>query len=240
MTELSASVREVCSLESRTVESMYRLYDRYYDATSETRFRADLRGKHYVIVLNDRQGDLRGFSTLAVDETGTGEGPVRSIFSGDTIIDEACWGEQSLAFAWIRLAGRIKAQAPDPPLYWFLIVKGFRTYRYLPAFALRYYPTWSESTPVPVQAILDCLAHRRFGDAYDPTRGVITFPASRGHLRGPWADVPEEDLQRPEVKFFLERNPGYVRGEELACITELAPDNLKPLARRLFSRGLAA
>lgn len=240
MTDLTASVRETGSIDGRSVDLMYRLYDRYYDAASETRFHSDLRGKHYVILLHDRQGDLRGFSTLAVDETQTAGGRVRSIFSGDTIIDQSCWGEQALAFEWIRLAGRIKAEAPNMPLYWFLIVKGFRTYRYLPAFALRYYPSWSDVTPDHVQAVLDHLARQRFGDAYDPERGVVAFPVSRGHLRGPWADVPAEDLQRPEVQFFLERNPGYVRGEELACITELAPHNLRPLARRLFSRGMAA
>jgi len=240
MTELTASVREAGSLDGRTVGSMYRLYDRYYDAASETRFRSDLQAKGYVILLHDRTGELRGFSTLAVDESETANGPVRSIFSGDTIIDHACWGEQSLAFTWLRLAGRIKAAAPEVPLYWFLIVKGFRTYRYLSAFAHRFYPNWAEATPQDAQRLLDDLARRRFGGAYDPARGVIAFPVSRGHLKNPWAGVPEEDQRRPEVQFFLDRNPGYVRGEELACLTELTPENLRPLARRVFSRGMAA
>jgi len=240
MTELVAEVRQAGSLDRRTVDDMFRLYERYYEASSETRFRGDLRGKDHVILLSDRQGQLRGFSTLAVDTAVFDERPVRSIFSGDTIIEHACWGEQTLAFAWTRLAGRIKAAEPAVPLYWFLIVKGFRTYRYLPAFARKFYPNWSEATPPAEKRLLDFLARRRFKDAYDPISGVIRFPVSRGHLRGTWALVPEEARQRPEVQFFLERNPGYVRGEELACLTELDADNLRPLARRVFTQGMAA
>ena len=40
--------------------------------------------------------------------------------------------------------------------------------------------------------------------------------------------------------FFLRRNPGYVRGDEMVCLTELAPHNLRPLARRVFEQGLRA
>lgn len=240
MSRLTADVRETRTLPGRMVDAMFRLYDRYYDATSETRFRADLRDKDHAILLFDRGGRLRGFSTLGVDEVEFEGRAIRSIFSGDTIIEHAYWGEQALAFEWTRLAGRIKAAEPGTPLYWFLIVKGYRTYRYLPVFARRFYPTWSEETPPAWQRLLDHLAHRRFGRGYDRVRGVISFPESRGHLKPDWADVPAEDMDRPEVRFFLERNPGHARGEELACITELAAENLRPLARRVFSRGMAA
>ena len=42
------------------------------------------------------------------------------------------------------------------------------------------------------------------------------------------------------MAFFLRSNPGYLRGEELVCLTELASDNLRPLARRVFEQGLRA
>ena len=39
------------------------------------------------------------------------------------------------------------AQLPEQPLYWFLIVKGHRTYRYLSAFSVDFHPHWR--TPMP-------------------------------------------------------------------------------------------
>jgi hypothetical protein len=240
MTELTAMVQTPGNLDAGLVSAMYRLYDRYYGAASETAFQMDLRAKDKVILLRDMGGELQGFSTLVVTEFAFDGRTHRAIFSGDTIIDRRHWGEHALAFAWIELAGSIKSEAPAVPLYWFLIVKGVRTFRYLPVFARRFYPHWEIPTPVRENRLLDRLAGDRFGDAYDPKRGVISFPRSRGHLRSEFAEIPPQQRGRPEVRFFLERNPGYRRGDELACIAELHADNLRPMARRLFSKGMAA
>ena len=219
---------------------MYRLFERYYAATSPSAFHADLAAKQHVILLEDELGVVRGFSTLAVDEFEYAGLPRRAVFSGDTIIDQDFWGEQTLAFAWMELAGRLKAQTPDRPLYWFLISKGFRTYRYLPAMARHFYPSWKESTPEELQGVLDLLARTHFGDAYKAAEGVIRFPSSRGQLREPWLAVGERERERADVRFVLDRNPRHGHGEELACITELTVANQRPLARRVFERGIAA
>jgi hypothetical protein len=71
-----------------------------------------------------------------------------------------------------------------------------------------------------------------FGDAYH--KGILHFVESRGHLRESWAAIPEKDLRHEEVRFFLERNPGYKHGDELVCLCELTEDNLKPLSQRIF------
>jgi hypothetical protein len=78
------------------------------------------------------------------------------------------------------------------------------------------------------------LARDRFGDAYDEAAGVLRFPQSLGHLRAEFADVPAAHRRLPEVAYFLERNPGYARGEELVCLCELSTGNLRPMARRAF------
>ena len=46
-------------------------------------------------------------------------------------------------------------------------------------------------------------------------------------------------MARPETAFFLASNPGYVHGDELVCLTELSTENLRPIARRVFQKGLA-
>lgn len=240
MPRLSAEIAAAPSLPEGLLQAMFDLFSGYYDGADPARFLSDLQDKQQVILLYDRERVLRGFSTLAVVQQDHNGRALRAVFSGDTIVHHAYWGEQTLAFAWIRLAGRIKAERPEQPLYWFLIVKGHRTYRYLHAFTHRYYPSWWEPTPTEQQALMDTLAVGRFKDCYDPRRGVVRFPRSLGHLKPAWAAVGSDDCRRPEVRFFLERNPGYVRGEELVCLTELHPDNLYPRARRLFLQGMRA
>lgn len=234
---LQARLLAVADLTPATRAAMYRLYRRYYEATSASRFFADLAGKDQLILLYDRQRQLRGFSTLQTFTEPYRGRRCRILYSGDTVIDHRHWGEQALAFRWIRHAGTVKAAEPDTPLYWLLIVKGHRTFRYLPAFARAYYPHWERPTPAPLQALMDRLGARLFGADYRPERGIVEFAVSRGQLRPEWAEPRPQSLARPEVRFFLQRNPGYRHGDELLCLTELAPDNLRPLARRLFAAG---
>lgn len=237
---ITAQVLDVATLSEGERRAMYALYERYYDASSWPLFASDLAGKDRVVTLRDETGTMQGFSTLAIYQRHFGGAPMRVIFSGDTVVDESHWGQQALAFAWLRLAGALKAERPEVPLYWLLISKGHRTYRYLPAFSRAFHPSPDDAAEGPLCALRDLLARDRFGGNYDAAAGVVRFPESHGHLRGGYADVPEAHRHRPEVAFFLERNPGYARGDELVCVCELAPDKLRPIARRAFLAGMRA
>jgi hypothetical protein len=231
---------EVADLGEADRRAMYALYRRYYDASTWTLFAADLAAKDHALLLRDETGAVQGFSTLAVYERAFGDRAVRVIFSGDTIVDERHWGQQALAFAWLRLAGSIRAARPEVPLYWLLISKGHRTYRYLPAFSRAFLPSPDAGTAADLGALRDFLARDRFGADYDAAAGVVRFAAPRGHLRAEYAQVPDAHRRLPEVAFFLDRNPGYARGDELVCVCELAAATLRPLARRAFAGALRA
>lgn len=233
MPQMKAEVIPIHELPSAEVERMFHLYNTYFEATSQAIFQQDLREKDYVILLRDGGHLIQGFSTGKVLEHRSG----RAVYSGDTIIHSDWWGEQTLPLAFAVQAGRIKAQHPDVPLHWFLITKGYRTYRYLPLFFYEYYPRWNRTTPPEEQSVLDELAMQKFGDAYHRETGVIHFAESRGQLRGAWADIRDAFLRKPDVRFFLERNPCYRQGDELACLTELSEQNIRPIARRAFLEG---
>ena len=225
---------EICTLAAVERAAMYELYARHYDAADRLRFETDLDDKRYAVLLHDEAGALQGFSTLVEYEREFDGCNIGVLFSGDTVIDAEHWGQQALAFAWLRLAGVRKMQAPQRPLYWFLISKGPRTYRFLTAFAHQFWPARDQATPADAQALMDKLAHERFGIAYDRNTGLIRFTESHGHLRSPYAFVSDAHRRRPDVDYFLARNPGYVSGDELVCLCELTADNLRPLARRIF------
>jgi len=230
-------VVEVAAIGEAGQREMFSLFERYYEGTGFEIFRRDLLAKDHAVLLRDRLGVLRGFSTLALYTREYRGGPLKVVFSGDTIVDERAWGSHAFAFSWLRWVGALKARAPQVPLYWLLISKGHRTYRYLPAFSRSYYPAHDRPTPPPVQALMDFLAADRFGAAYKAASGVLRFAGLEGHLRSHYARIPEKDLRLPEVRYFLQRNPGYAQGDELVCLCELAADNLRPIARRVFESG---
>jgi hypothetical protein len=232
---LTSKIVPVSAVSSSDREEMWNLYRRFYAGTERALFERDLAQKDSLLLLRDGEQRIQGFSTIAVGVTEFEGGQVRFVFSGDTIIDRAHWGSQALAFTWLRYVGELKRERPEMPLFWFLIVKGHRTFRYLPAFAREFYPHWERGTPARISALMNKLARERFGAAFDDASGVVRFPESRGHLAEPFAEANEREAGREDVSFFLRRNSGYRNGDELVCLCELSLENLRPLARRLFA-----
>lgn len=239
MPQLHAEVQTLSKLSLSTKADMYTLYSRHYAACSEENFSSDLSSKTHVLLLHDQQNTLQGFTSLARYTHSFDNQACQIVYSGDTIIHSDFWGEQTLPQSWIELTGVFKSEHPKMPLYWFLIVKGHRTYRYLSIFSKQYFPHPENKTPKAMQDLLDGLAKERFPEHYQASSGLIQFPESRGHLSDEFSDIPPNALKRKEVQFFLERNPGYTHGDELACITELSMDNLTRRARVYFEKGLA-
>lgn len=234
---LSTTIVTTAELIGTERDTMFQLYDFYYDGVDPSVFKRDLDGKDYAVVLRDDENVIRGFSTLAVYSEHCHNEQVRVLYSGDTIIDKMYWGENQFSKAWLAFAGRIKAEFPQIPLYWLLIVKGHRTYRYLSLFSTEYFPRYNMETPSQFQELMHHLARRRFGASYDSSTGLVRFPEPRSFLTADLAAVPEKDWGRPEVKYFLERNPLYRQGDELLCLCELKPEKLTKFARQWFEEG---
>jgi len=233
---LSTSIVTTAELIGTERDTMFALYDFYYEGGDPSVFKRDLDGKDYVVVMRDPENTIRGFSTLAVYSETRNNAQVRVIYSGDTIIDKMYWGQNQFSRAWISFAGGVKAQHPELPLYWLLIVKGHRTYRYLSLFSNNYFPRHDRETPSDIQELMHYLAKRRFGQAYDESSGLIRFSEPRSFLSPEIAQIPSKDCHRPEVKYFLQRNPQYYEGDELLCLCELKAENLTKLARSWFEQ----
>lgn len=238
MVELDYKIEPTRELGPGMTDAMYALYARYYEGTSEDLFRRDLADKTYVVVLRDPEGEMQGFSTAAVTDHLLDGEPVQSIYSGDTIVDHRFWGQQALPAAFLRLAGHCRALSPDLPLYWYFLVTSERSYRFLRVYFETFFPAHDRETPSRDKALIDLFTRERFGDLYDPARGVVSFTQSQGFLRTGWVEIPEKVRDKPDVRFFAERNPGYIRGDGLSVMTELTWDNLRQFAKPPFRKGL--
>lgn len=232
---LLARARDVAELSAPERAEMLALMRRCYEGVEADAFAADLAAKTRIVTVADATGRLRGFSTLAIFAFDGPDGPARAIFSGDTVIAPEAWGSPAFSYAWVREAARISRLAPSP-LYWLLIVKGHRTFRFLPTFTRRFAPHWRGDDPELV-ALRDRLARARFGPAFDPATGLLRRRAPRERLAPDLAEPSPREAARADVGFFLARNPGYRDGDELVCLCPLAPDNLRPTTRRLFERA---
>jgi hypothetical protein len=216
-------------------DAMFALMDRHYENVNPRAFAADLDEKDWVIVLTDPHTELLcGFSTqmlLRVDVAGRS---VQALFSGDTIVDRDRWGDNALAQAWGHLALSLIDAHEDAELYWFLISKGYKTYRFLPLFFHEFYPRHDVPTPAWARALVDALARHKYPAMYDPTAGIVKADCCKDRLRPGVAELTPERLRDPHVRFFASRNPGHTGGDELCCIAPLTRSNFTPAAYRVI------
>tara|TARA_Y100000310_G_scaffold343242_1_gene449949 strand:- start:1771 stop:2487 length:717 start_codon:yes stop_codon:yes gene_type:complete len=238
MGKLSGQATEVRNLTKLQVSQMYSLMDQYYSRVRKKSFLADLNEKDHALLMLDSFGMVRGFSTQQIISSRVGDITTKCLFSGDTIIDRAYWGEQVLSSLWGKYAYNLYESLNEgEEAYWFLMSKGYRTYRFLPTFFNKFFPTYREETPEKEKAVLDHFASIKYPNNYVHGRGIVSFNGEKDSLRECICDVPEKVLTKPDVRYFLEANPGWIQGDELCCIAEISDKNFNRMAKRLILRN---
>lgn len=239
MNRLQGHIVAIPELGHSLTERMFHLMGEAYENLDELRFTQDLSNKDHVILMNDSEGELQGFSTLKVYRETLG-GKARSIlYSGDTVINPSYWGGFELPRLWGAYAFSLMEHERSRECYWFLMTKGYKTYRFLPVFFNEFFPCFEDSSNPELSVVRDEFAARLFTQHYDPAAGVISFGGKRDHLRQGVADIEPARLKDPHVSHFLKLNPEWELGDELACIASLRESNFKKMGRKLAERELA-
>ena len=219
--KLKASIILVKELNLPAKCRMFNIYEKYYENANREKFQKDLMNKDKVILLRGQEDNsIQGFSTLKHISLVLGDGKkVRGIFSGDTIIEKAFWGDKSLNLAFSLYLFKEKYKKPFQPLYWFLISKGFKTYLLLANNFPVYYPHYKKPTPKKMEEVMHEFSLKNFPDAYRPQTKTLSFGNNCDFLKQAVAPIDKKLLNENEkVKFFLERNPNWEMGEELVCL----------------------
>lgn len=223
---VEVGIWSVARLAEEDRAGMERLYRKYYEGAPEDVFRRDLAEKDWTILLKEAGpgGPVRvaGFSTMKLVRV-AGE---NVLFSGDTVVDEACRNQTGLAGAFGHVMVRLAEMGVGDP-HWFLICKGARTYRFLPTFFRRYVP--GERADAELAGRLRRIASAMFPREYDSVSGVLRFGEGKDRMK---CDAVRRD--RESVRFRA-LNPGWARGDELCCLAPLSLDNLNRLGRRVIA-----
>lgn len=214
---LEGAIVAIGDVEQADLEAMWELFRTYYAGSEYRQFRSDFYEKSHVIILRDSlSSELCGFSTLQRLKLEGRRRDIVAVYSGDTVIDRAYWGQTALHNEFRKYLVRTRIRHRRCKVYWFLLSKGFKTYLLLTRNFLEYWPRWEKPTPPSAKALIDRLASRKFPDDWDPERGIIAFE-DRDRLRHGVAEPPPPPRPR-DIEHFLERNPGFRQGHELCCL----------------------
>ncbi|WP_416002171.1 hypothetical protein [Citrobacter portucalensis] len=229
MADYRAYFQKISTLTNVRREQMAEIYFQSYAGSDLSCFLADLGNKDETLLLEYR-GQLVGFSNIQFYEY---EQAI-IVYSGDTIVMPEHWKQQMLHRVWIMRMGLLKTQTPNKKLYWFLLVKGIRTYKCLKVFARTFYPHWVNHEP-ELQHLASHLAAEKFGSLYNAQTGVVECPEHYGYLKESLARIPDSLHSKPEVDFFLRKNPHYSLGHELVCLCELTQENFATRYQKWFT-----
>jgi hypothetical protein len=223
--KLLAKTIRIKSLKDSQIDEMFKLFEIFYENVVFSRFKTDLLAKSKVIILLDKEKQIQGFSTFYDFDFLHHKKNYRILFSGDTIIAPSHWGTSALTMEFLKNMIILKLRFPTRPVWWFLISKGYKTYLLLANNFLRYYPRLDQKTPEVHFDLIQALSEKFYPGKFNSKTGVIEFDVNEHeHLKDTIAPITEELLKKyPKIKFFNSHNPGWRKGDELACIGEVDP-----------------
>lgn len=234
---IQGEITEVSKLDSGQKDAMFSLMYSYYANTNREAFDHDLSEKNWVLMLTDKEsGKIAGFSTQMLFPFTYKGKELGILFSGDTIIQKEHWGSLNLSLLFGQLMIRLSKEHGGMELYWLLISKGLRTYKFLPTFFLEYYPCFDKPTPPAIRDLMDQLGESRYPGQYDREHGIVKAKDHGQFLKEEFQ--AEAKASKKHEEFYYNMNPGYNRGDELLCITRLSIDNINPFIKRLISKYL--
>lgn len=233
---VDARVTPVGELTPKIRDEMFALMTRHYENVRRDIFERDLAEKDTVILLADADSDhVCGFSTQLLLDADVAGRPIRALFSGDTIVDREHWGSPALAIGFGTVVLSVMERFPGDELYWYLMSKGFRTYRIMAAYFKEFFPRFDATTPPEIRDVIDSVAAVRYSERFDQAAGIVRASANSDRLRAGLGEVTDERLNDAHIEFFASRNPGHAAGDELCCVTQLCEENFSAVARRLIN-----
>jgi hypothetical protein len=222
------------ALTASDMEKMFQLMSLFYENVNKSAFQKDLLEKQWIILLRrSHDDDLVGFTTLLRLRICLSGKWITGVFSGDTIIHNEYWQQNNLFKSWIHFTLQL-ARPSAEPFYWFLICKGYKTYRFLPIFFKNFFPCLNRQTPAYEQSLIDAFAYARYPGEYNPATGVITHTAATDRLKAEIGFIDARRLRNSHVAFFARKNPDHSSGDELACLCQISVDNLTRAGQKLL------
>lgn len=227
--KMYSKVIDISEIKDIEKIQMLELMNEFYDDVFEEVFYKDLMDKDHCIMLYNEEGIVKGFSSQKEITLNVGGKMIRGVFSGDTIIDKDYWGSLDLYREFAR-----RFIKEDEDFYWFLISKGYKTYKMLPVFFRNFYPNYKNQTPAFEKEIMDTFGQTLYAKDYDKESGIIKYKDLKDKLKSGVADITQRQLRDKDIKCFLAKNPNYGDGDDLVCLTNLRESNLRKTAQRLL------
>ena len=203
------------------------LYEPYYaGVTYGGYFRDNFLGRPAVILLRDSKGVIRGFSLQQFLEYTVQGKECLVLWAGDINVHPDFWGKHNYRATLAGLCRKLYDENPDKLVYRVSTPKGYKTYRVNQSLFHKFYPSPDYNYyPEFEGELVDQVVLSKYPvELYDRTTRVLQDDHS---LSDGYAAITEKQLQDPFIKCFVDRCPGWAKGQEIPVVAPIHPDNIK-------------
>jgi len=220
------------------LDALWTVYASFFD-TDRAAFDLAVRRADEVLRYHDPvDGRLCGMGLLSVYSESHEGRPFRVLSTGAVCLEPSYRGLNAIHRAGLSRLALERFRHPFSNVYWYFDTFSYKSYLVLCRNVAEYWPRRDRPTPAWESGVIEVLARRHGGDAWNPTVGIIRAQGRR--LRRGVADVPPDGTD-PDIEYFLDRNPGHAAGERLPCLCPLNARNVAAIAwtaiRRVVRRA---
>jgi len=201
---------------------MHQLFVQYYNNADLQTFTKDMGNKTGVFILEDKiQKRIVGFSTWTEIDVERQQGKAIGVFSGDTVIEKAYWGNKDLQKSFAKKMFATKLKNPHRPVFWLLISKGYKTYLLMTNNFHNFYPC-HQTHNKKLESIVDEYCSKLYPTAYCKKSRLLDFGDEYQNLKEGVAGITAEmKEQNRDIRHFEKLNPTWDKGTELPCAGEV-------------------
>ncbi len=191
------------------------------------------------VFMNADQTELAGISTYDVVHERFDGRPAVMIFSGNTWVHPDWRGKNLTTWFGLITFFRVRFRYLFTPIYLFFGSSNYKSYLFLARNLRTYWPRRDRPTPDWESGYIQHLARRVYDAEIDPETLVWQSGAGRAFKQAD-TEAGKRAETDPDVRFYVETNPGYVQGERLMCLAPMSLTNIVvgmwSIATRSFRR----
>ncbi|MCO6487779.1 MAG: hypothetical protein J5I98_05135 [Phaeodactylibacter sp.] len=223
-------------LSDAVKEEMWAVYRNYYHYTRDS-FMARIAGNNYYsfYTLN---GKIIGFTGLRISRAVIDSKKHLFIYFGQTVIDKAHRGKSLIPVTGARLYLMFWREILSSRTFFWADALTYKAYLVFAKSLEEFYPTYQQKNPQHIQKVIDYIGQEHYGKDYN--FGLGTVSKDQVLVNDPCASIPLKYRKDPDIRFYVQANPGYTRGQGLITLAPLSGTNFMKLARRLMMKAVKA
>jgi len=227
-------------MDESSVAELFKFLNYHLDSS------VDIQGFHKVLLSytfavlfrERRDGSLRGLFLMSRDRYKRKDKSYTVLRLGLGFFEKEYRGGPYIYYVFSYFRIKEFFLHPFTPFYVFGKVFSYKSYAVLTHNSAHVYPSYSQDTPEEIGEIINDFAKKVKlpEEVYDPVKFVLKRETVA--MKEFVSEPDQADMDDPNVKFFIERNPGWSKGHQLLTLSSVTPNDILRVLYRMFYKAI--